>query len=154
MKYLIAEDEKELQLSIANYLKQDGSICETASNYEEAISKVELYKYDIIVLDINLISGSGIEVLKNLKKNNTTTGVIIISANSSLEDKLEGLDLGADDYLTKPFHLAELNSRIKAIIRRGIYQGNEILEFNEICLKPVERTTFVNNYPINLTRKE
>ena len=154
MKYLIAEDEKELQRSIVNYLKQDGSICETASNYKEAISKVELYEYDIIVLDINLISGSGIEVLKKLKKKNTTTGVIIISANSSLEDKLEGLDLGADDYLTKPFHLAELNSRIKAIIRRGIYHGNETIEFNEITLKPTERTAFINDLPITLTRKE
>ena len=118
MKYLIAEDEIDLQQSIATYLTRDGNVCEVASDYDEASEKIYMYDYDVIILDINLISGSGLDILKIVKKEKKSAGVIIISANNSLEDKLEGLDLGADDYLTKPFHLAELNSRITAILRR------------------------------------
>jgi DNA-binding response OmpR family regulator len=119
MKYLIAEDEPDLQQSIVTYLHRDGNVCEVASNYEEALEKTALYDYDIILLDVNLISGSGLDILKFIKKEKKRAGVIIISANNSLTDKLEGLDLGADDYITKPFHLAELNARINAVLRRG-----------------------------------
>uniref|UniRef100_UPI00356882E8 response regulator transcription factor n=1 Tax=Seonamhaeicola sp. TaxID=1912245 RepID=UPI00356882E8 len=132
MKYLIAEDEIDLQQSIVTYLQRDGNICEIASNFEEAFEKVHMYDYDIIVLDINLVTGSGLDILKIIKKEKKRTGVIIISANNSLDDKLEGLDLGADDYITKPFHLAELNSRINAVLRRGKFGGEEIIAFNEI----------------------
>ena len=110
MKYLIAEDETDLQQAIASYLTRDGNICEVASDYYEALDKISIYDYDIIILDINLISGSGLDVLKTLKRNKKKAGVIIISANNSLDDKLLGLDLGADDYITKPFHLAELQN--------------------------------------------
>jgi len=105
MKYLIAEDEKELQQSIATYLSHEANVCETASDYHEASEKLELYEYDIVILDINLVTGSGLDLLKKLKKQQKKCGVIIISANSSLDNKLEGLDLGADDYITKPFIL-------------------------------------------------
>jgi len=154
MKILIAEDEIELQKSIATYLERDGNICEVTSKYDDAVYKVTLYDYDIIILDINLISGSGLDVLKILKKEKKTTGVIIISANNSLDDKLEGLDLGADDYITKPFHLAELNSRIKAVLRRGKYGGDETIEFNEIKVDTKSRSVYINNNTIGLTRKE
>ncbi len=154
MKYLIAEDEKDLQQAIANYLHRDGNICEVASDYYEAIDKISIYDYDIIILDINLISGSGLDVLKLLKKEKKTAGVIIISANNSLDDKLLGLDLGADDYITKPFHLAELNARITAVLRRGKFGGDEIIVFHEIKIDTKSRTAFINDKPITLTRKE
>jgi len=154
MKYLIAEDENELRNSIATYLSNDGNVCETASDYLEASQKLELYEYDVVVLDINLVSGSGLQLLQKLKLQNKKCGVIIISANSSLEDKLTGLDLGADDYLTKPFHLAELNSRIKAITRRRQFGGNDAIVFNEIRVDTLARTVFILDSPIILTRKE
>lgn len=154
MKILIAEDEIGLQQSIYTYLERDGHVCEVASDYREAACKVDLYEYDVVLLDINLITGSGLDVLKALKEDNKSAGVIIISANNSLDDKLEGLDLGADDYLTKPFHLAELNSRIKAVLRRGKFGGDETLEFNEIKIDTRSRSVHVNETLITLTKKE
>ena len=147
MKILIAEDEIELQRSIATYLERDGYVCEMASDYYEALYKIDLYEYDLLVLDINLITGSGLDVLKALKKSKAETPTIIISANNSL-------DLGADDYLTKPFHLAELNSRIKAVLRRGKFGGTERIEFNEISIDTRSRTAYINTEPMLLTRKE
>ncbi len=154
MKYLIAEDEIDLQQAIAHYLTRDGNICEVASDYHEASEKIQIYDYDIIILDINLISGSGLDILKILKKEKKSAGVIIISANNSLQDKLEGLDLGADDYMTKPFHLAELNSRITAVLRRGKFGGNALIEFNEISIDTSARAAYVHGKAIQLTRKE
>jgi DNA-binding response OmpR family regulator len=154
MKYLIAEDEQELQQSIKNYLSRDANVCETASDYWEASEKLELYEYDIVILDINLVTGSGLDLLKKLKQQKKKCGVIIISANSSLDDKLQGLDLGADDYITKPFHLAELNSRIKAVLRRGQFGGDDSITFQEIQIDTLARSAYVNNKPITLTRKE
>ncbi|APU11617.1 response regulator with CheY-like receiver domain and winged-helix DNA-binding domain [Cellulophaga geojensis KL-A] len=154
MKYLVAEDELDLQQSIVTYLQRDGNICEVASDFGEASEKAAIYDYDVIILDINLISGSGLDVLRFLKKEKKRAGVIIISANNSLTDKLEGLDLGADDYITKPFHLAELNSRIKAVLRRGKYGGDEIMEFNEIKIDTKSRTAYIDGKAIALTRKE
>lgn len=154
MKILIAEDEIDLQQSIAVYLERDGNVCETASDYTEAAYKVDLYDYDLIILDVNLVSGSGLDVLKKLKKENKEAGVIIISANNSLDDKLDGLDLGADDYITKPFHLAELNSRIKAVLRRGKYGGDDTINFNEIKVDTKSRSAYINGKEMSLTRKE
>ncbi|QAA80861.1 response regulator transcription factor [Aequorivita sp. H23M31] len=154
MKYLIAEDEIDLQQSIVTYLERDGNLCEVASNFEEASEKAYLYDYDVIILDINLVSGSGLDILRSLKKEHKDVGVIIISANNSLTDKLEGLDLGADDYITKPFHLAELNARINAILRRGKYGGNDLIEFNEIKIDTRSRTVFIDGNAIVLTKKE
>tara|TARA_R110002050_G_scaffold196426_3_gene331424 strand:- start:17012 stop:17683 length:672 start_codon:yes stop_codon:yes gene_type:complete len=154
MKILIVEDEIDLQQSIVIYLEKDGNICEVASNFEEANYKVNMYDYDILILDINLINGSGLDILKILKKEKKKFPVLIISANNSLEDKLEGLDLGADDYLTKPFHLAELNSRIKAVLRRGKFGGNDIITFNEIKVDTSSRTVYISNRMIAITKKE
>ena len=154
MKILIAEDERELQQSIGTYLQRDGNVCEIASDYDDAAYKLDLYDYDLVILDVNLVTGSGIDLLKKLKKAKSEAGVIIISANNSLDDKLEGLDLGADDYITKPFHLAELNSRIKAVLRRGKFGGDETISFNEIKIDTKSRTAYINNKAMNLTRKE
>jgi len=154
MKILIIEDEKGLRESIEEYFTEAGNICETASNYQEAMAKVSMYSYDCILLDITLPGGSGIDILKNLKKNNNTDGVLIISAKNSLDDRLEGLDLGADDYLVKPFHLSELRARVTAIIRRKTFNGNNQLEFNEINIDLLAKTAKVNDQPVKLTRKE
>lgn len=154
MKILIAEDEIALQQSIATYLEKDGNVCEVASNYNEAAYKVDLYDYDLIILDINLVTGSGLDLLKKLKKKGKEAGIVIISANNSLDDKLNGLDLGADDYLTKPFHLAELNSRIKAVLRRGKFGGDDTITFNEIKVDTKSRTAYINSKALGLTRKE
>lgn len=154
MKILIVEDEKALLHSIANYLENDENICETASTYEDALYKIDLYEYDLLVLDINLNTGSGLDILKLLKMDKKETATIIISANNSLDHKLKGLDLGADDYLTKPFHLAELNSRIKAVLRRGKFGGTERLEFNEISIDTRAKTAYIDAKSMALTRKE
>ncbi len=154
MKFLVDEDEFDLQQGIVKYLSQEGNICETASDFIEASEKIELYEYDVVILDINLITGSGLDLLKDLKYKRKNCGVIIISANNSLENKLEGLDVGADDYITKPFHLAELNSRIKAVLRRGKFGGEDSLIFEEIRLDTLSRTAYFNEKPITLTRKE
>src|SRR5216684_6746850 len=129
MKLLIVEDEKALCDSIVSYLKQESFICDTAEGYASAIEKTDLYDYDCILLDINLQDGNGLELLKELKTNRKADGVLIISARNSLEDKVTGLQLGADDYLSKPFHLSELSARVTAIIRRKNFEGNDVLKF-------------------------
>lgn len=154
MKILIAEDEIVLQESIIKFLKRDGHICEGASDYDQAVYKVSLYDYDLIILDINLVTGSGLDLLKLLKVNKTKVAVIIVSANNSLEDKIIGLDLGADDYITKPFHLTELNSRVKAVLRRGIYGGDASISFNEIRVDTEAKQAYINEMAIQLTKKE
>jgi len=154
MKVLIAEDEIELQQSILAFLCSDNNICEYASDYSEALYKISLYEYDIAIIDINLITGSGLDLIKFLKKERKKTGIIVISANSSLEDKLVGLDLGADDYLTKPFHLAELYSRMKSIIRRSKFGGDCKIIFNEIEINTDSRSIYISQNLVLLTKKE
>jgi DNA-binding response OmpR family regulator len=154
MKILIVEDEKGLRESIEEYFCEAGNICETAVNYQSAMAKINLYRYDCILLDISLPDGSGIDILKELKENNNSDGVLIISAKNSLDDKLTGLDLGADDYLVKPFHLSELRARVSAIIRRKNFDGNNLLIFNELTIDLLAKNIKVNNQPIKLTRKE
>lgn len=154
MKILIAEDEEILQQSIVDFLSRDAHVCETASDYREAVYKISVYDYDLILLDLNLITGSGLDILRILKRDNRKIAVIVISANNSLDDKVEGLDLGADDYITKPFHLTELNSRIKAVMRRGKYDGDTYLTFNEIKVDTEAMQVYVNGKAIQLTKKE
>jgi len=154
MKILIIEDEPALNESILFYLKNEGFICETALNYSEASQKINDYDYDVIVVDIMLPDGSGLDIVRELKANYLDTGIIILSAKDSLDDKLLGLDLGADDYITKPFHLAELNSRIKSVIRRRKFNGNKEIIFNEIQIDPATAEVTVNAEIINLTKKE
>ncbi len=154
MKILIIEDEPALNESILFYLKNEGFVCETALNYSEASQKVNDYDYDVIVVDIMLPDGSGLDIVRELKANYLNTGIIIISAKDSLDDKLLGLDLGADDYIIKPFHLAELNSRIKSVIRRRKFSGNKEIIFNEIRIDPAKAEVTVNDKIINLTKKE
>jgi DNA-binding response OmpR family regulator len=154
MKVLIIEDEKSLCDSITSYLKQENFICDAVNNYATAIEKIEWFEYDCILLDINLPGGSGLNILKQLKENKKMDGVLIISARNSLEDKITGLQLGADDYLSKPFHLSELVARITAIIRRRNSGGNNLMQFNELIIDTVARTVLVKQKIIDLTRKE
>lgn len=154
MKILIIEDEKALREDIVTYLKGEDYICETAYGYNMALEKTELYDYDCILLDITLPGGNGLNILKGLKANNKLDGVLIISAKNSLDDKIAGLKLGADDYLPKPFHLSELSARIAAIIRRRNFGGSNIITFNGLVIDTQARLVSVNNKPIDLTRKE
>ncbi len=154
MKILIVEDELEILKVIKKYLQNADFICESAMTYFEAEDKFISYKYDIVILDITLPDGNGLDLLKTIKKINPETGVLIVSAKDSLDDKLMGLDLGADDYITKPFHLPELNSRINSIIRRRKFEGNENIIFHEIEINPDAKTVFANKQPVELTKKE
>ena len=145
MKILLIEDEPELRKSIKHFLHQEGYIVESANDFIKAIEKIEVYDYDCILVDITLPNGNGLEIIKQLKQNFSKAGIIIISAKNSLDDKITGLDLGADDYLAKPFDLAELNSRIKALIRRRNFEGNKTIVVNEISILPEQRIVKVNN---------
>ncbi|MDR3693067.1 response regulator transcription factor [Mucilaginibacter sp.] len=154
MKILIIEDEEGLRESIEEYFSEDGNICETAANYPAALSKISMYRYDCILLDITLPGGSGMDILKELKANNHPDGVLIISAKNSLDDRLDGLNLGADDYLVKPFHLSELKARVSAIIRRKTFSGSNLLLFNELTIDLLAKEVKVDRLPVKLTRKE
>lgn len=154
MKILIAEDESELCTSIVKYLKTENYVCETAKDYKTAIDKITLFEYDCILLDITLPDGNGLQVLKALKAEKRTDGVIIISAKNSIDDRITGLQLGADDYITKPFHLSELSARIAAVIRRRQFNGNNIITINEIEINTDAKTISVNNKVLEITRKE
>lgn len=154
MKILIVEDDANLGTAIKKYLSQDGYLIESANNFIKASEKVADYDYDCVLVDITLPNGNGLELVKQLKQNNSKAGIIIISAKNSTDDKINGLDLGADDYLAKPFSLAELNSRIKALIRRRNFDGNKAIVVNEITIIPEERIVKVNNEQVSLTAKE
>lgn len=154
MKILVVEDEKELLKSIHDSLIQEQFLIETAENYHSASEKIALYSYDCILLDIMLPGGNGLQLLQQLKDMGKSENVIIISAKDSLDDKLTGLELGADDYLTKPFHNAELNARIKAVLRRKNQDGKNSIELVNIELDLTERTFFVDREKITLNRKE
>ena len=154
MKILIIEDEKELRYDIANYLSGENYICEFAADFNEAIEKIEIYQYDCILLDIMLPGGNGLKILSILKDQKKHDGVIIISAKNALEDKIIGLQLGADDYLAKPFHLAELSARIYSVIRRKQFDNNNCIEHNELEVNLLSKSVKVHNTIVTLTKKE
>lgn len=154
MKLLIVEDEKTLSDSISSYLEQESFVCDQAESYAGALEKIEQHDYDCILLDINLQDGNGLELLKVLRSNHKGDGVLIISARNSLEDKVSGLKLGADDYLSKPFHLSELGARVSAIIRRRNAAGSNLLQMEEILIDIQARSVIVNGRTLDLTRKE
>lgn len=154
MKLLIVEDEPALLEEMKNFLGKENYVCETAATFTDADEKLAVYHYDVALIDITLPGGSGLQLIENLKHQNTDTGIIIISARNSLDDKLTGLDLGADDYLTKPFHLSELNARVKAVLRRRRFEGATSVTFNEIELLPDQGTCNVNGKSLALTKKE
>lgn len=154
MKILIIEDEKALSDSVVEYLSEVGHICEAVYNHADAVEKIKLYQYDCIVVDINLPDGSGLDLIRLIKKKSISGGIIIISARSSLDNRIEGLEIGADHYLTKPFHLAELNAHLKSINRRINFSGSNQIILNEIKILPDEYKAFVHDNELKLTKKE
>jgi len=154
MKVLIVEDEKPLLDSIVSYLKTENYVCDSAPDYRTARQKVETFDYDCILLDVTLPDGNGLRLLEELKAEKKTDGVIIISARNSVDDRIRGLNTGADDYLVKPFHLSELNARIAAVIRRRRFDGNKIIVLHELTIDLDARTISVHNKTVDLTRKE
>jgi len=154
MKILIVEDEKGLAESISSHLSKEGFICESVYDLRWAIEKVNLYAYDCAIIDLNLPDGEGFQVVEALKKIRVSSGIIIISARHSLEDKLKGLEIGSDDYLTKPFHLSELVARVKSLIRRRSFGGNNEILYKEIRINFKARQIFINDKEVSLTRKE
>jgi len=154
MKILIIEDEFELLHSVEAFLRAENYLVEKAENFNQGVEKVLMYEYDCILLDISLPGGSGLKILDEMKKNNIRGNVIIISAKDSIDDKISGLDLGADDYLTKPFHLAELHARIKAVLRRKQQGGSDILKLGNVDIDFANRKVIITGEELKLNRKE
>ena len=155
MKILIVEDEEELAYDISSYLSGENYLCEIASTYQQAKEKIALYNYDCILLDLMLPKGAdGLKLLENLEHQNKQQGIIIISAKNSLEDKIKGLKIGADDYLAKPFHLAELSARIYSLIRRKQFDHTNLLIQNELMVDLLAKSVKVNEITLTLTKKE
>ena len=154
MKILIIEDEPEMQDLIRQSLENEYFLVETASDFNSGLDKIVSYDYDCILLDIMLPGGSGLDLLQELKNLNKSDSVIVVSAKDSLDDKIRGLNLGADDYLAKPFHIAELNARIKSVIRRRKSEGKKYIELENLKIDVDERQVTVNDLPLILNRKE
>ena len=154
MKILIVEDEPDMRQNLAQSLEEEKYVIETASDYDTALEKIGVYDYDCILLDISLPDGNGLDLLRELKKLNKAEGVIIVSAKDSLDDKIKGLDLGADDYLPKPFHMAELHARVKAVFRRRKLDGNQSVRLGNLSLDLPSRTVTVGGTALVLNRKE
>ncbi len=154
MKILLIEDEPELRKSIKQYLHQEGYLIESADDFTKATEKTAVYNYDCVLVDITLPDGNGLNIVKQLKQAKSKAGIIIISAKNSLDDRIDGLELGADDYLSKPFHLSELNARIKALIRRKNFDGQNEITINEITINTDAHRLFVNKEEVIITNKE
>lgn len=154
MKILVIEDEPSLRELIQRSLLKERYVVETADSYFEALDKIELYEYDCVLLDIMLPDGNGLKLLQRLKAMRKKESVIIISARDSLDDKIEGLELGADDYLPKPFHLAELAARVKSVLRRKHRDGEHSIVLGNVEVLPDTFQVRVGGEPLELSRKE
>src|SRR6478672_13841420 len=154
MKLLLIEDEAELAESMRKFLHSNQFVCETAIDIATAMEKIAVYEYDCILLDLMLPDGDGFSILRELRHLKKMDGVIIISAKENLASKIEGFNLGADDYLTKPFHLSELLVRIQALIRRKSFKGNDRVVFNEIDIDVLAKNVSVNDKKLDITKKE
>jgi len=154
MKILLVEDEPALRSTLIEALRQSGYVVEVAADYTQALDKIKVYRYDCVLLDLTLPDGNGLDLLRALKADSSPAGVLVISARDSLDDRVAGLDLGADDYLVKPFHLSELNARLRAIIRRRRFQGHNHLIFRDLVVWPDQAEVLVHGEALALTRKE
>lgn len=154
MKILIIEDERELSQNIKKYLSTENYVCEQAYNFDEALDKITLYSYDCILLDLNLPGGDGLKIVEEIKRRRIESGIIILSARGTLDDRLEGLKIGADDYLSKPFSLSELSMRIYALLRRRNFYNNNVIKSNEIEIDLLAKTVKANDLNIVLTKSE
>ena len=154
MKVLVIEDEKELSDSIVTYLSAENYLCEQAFTYADAKVKVNVYEYDCVLLDLMLPGGDGLDILCDLRKKRNPVGVIIVSAKDALDDKVLGLAMGADDYMSKPFHLAELSMRIYAVVRRREFSVSNLLESNGVCVNMMDKSVSVKGEAVLLTKSE
>ena len=154
MKLLIVEDQKELAESIRQFIEGENYKSNLAFSYLEAIEFININEYDCALVDIMLPDGNGLDLIKEIKKIQPNCGIIVISAKGSIDDKIDGLNIGADDYLAKPFHLAELNARINSVIRRRKFEGNSQITLDELKIDLNSREVFVNGSLIELTRRE
>jgi len=154
MKILIVEDNPDLRENILTYLSRENYICESAEDYEQGFDKIMSHSYDLVLIDIMLPKGNGLQLLQDLISVRPQTGSIIISARNALDDKVKGLEIGADDYLTKPFQLPELLARIKAVHRRNQLEGTDILSLGNFEINTSTRVVSINGETLNLTPKE
>jgi len=154
MKLLIVEDNFQLADDLSKFLTENGFIVESAGTLNTAKEKVSVYDYDLVILDLGLPDGSGLDLISEIKRVKKDPGILIVTAKNSVEDKVMGLELGADDFITKPFHKAELNARIRSIIRRKSFKGNSTLQINRIKIDLDSREAFVDAHLVELTRKE
>ena len=154
MQILIVEDELPLMESMVSYLEMEGFKCEQATSYHAGLCSLDKHDYICMLIDLNLPDGDGLDLVKMARQNPKSSGIIIISARNALEERVKGLEMGADDYLVKPFHLSELVARVHSVARRTRSQGEEILTFGMIRVMPEERTCFVEDRQLDLTRKE
>lgn len=154
MRILIIEDEKQLAVNIKSFLQKEQFNCDIATSAFSAKSSLSSNEYDCILLDIGLPDANGLDIIKLLKTKKSDCGIIVVSAKDSLDDKLKGLDLGADDYITKPFHLSELNSRLKSVIRRRKFKGSSEVIFSNIRIETDAHKVFINDSEVELTPKE
>ncbi|APD06413.1 transcriptional regulatory protein [Flavobacteriaceae bacterium UJ101] len=154
MKILIIEDNQELLQTLSHSFVEDDMVCELCQTYDHALEKIMLYHYDIVILDINLPDGNGLNILKKLKSENTNTGTIIISARDSVQNKIEGLELGADDYLAKPFDVAELIARVKSLYRRQNFEGKKSITYSNITFNSQNGKIYIHDNELILTKSE
>ena len=154
MRILVVEDEQELCESVAKGLRLDGYEVDTCFDGEEAWEIISVESYDLIILDLNLPKLDGMEVLNNIRSDDSESSVLILSARGGLQDKIDGLDSGANDYLCKPFHFEELEARVRSLTRRRVVQNNLVLECGEISLDTKARTVTAKGEELSLTRKE
>ena len=154
MKILIVEDNERLAEDMLDYLHDNGFVVEHSTTIADARDKISLYEYEVVILDIGLPDGNGLDLIYDLKNQNKNSGILIVTAKNAIEDKVKGLELGADDYITKPFHKAELNARIKSLIRRKNSDGNNILKIRDLKVDIAASQAYVNDTPLELTKKE
>lgn len=153
MRLLVIEDEPTLREAIRAYLEKEGYRVSTADRYGQASRLINDTDFDCFLVDIGLPDGSGLDLVRSIKESQPQAGIVVISARTGLDDKLIGLDLGADDYLTKPFHLSELNARIRSVLRRRFFEGERTITFGVISIQSQSQTVSVNGQPIELTGK-
>lgn len=154
MQILIVEDETSLMESMVSYLELEGFRCEQAPDFSTGTSVIDKHDYLCMLIDLNLPDGDGLDLVKLARENESESGIIIISARNAIEQRVEGLEAGADDYLVKPFHLSELVARVHSVVRRTRLKGGEVLRFDRIRIEPEERICFVDDQKIDLTQKE
>jgi DNA-binding response OmpR family regulator len=154
MNILIVEDEIDLATEVAKYLSDFSYKCTVVNLYSDALESLNYNEYGVMLLDLKLPDGHGIDLIHHIKKKKLSAGIIILSAVNELDMRIKALEAGADDFLTKPFHLSELNARVKALIRRNYYKGESVLEYNEIKIDTDKLSVVINELPITLTAKE